>query len=959
MKLPASLQQLAHQRWQQFQQQAPQAARQLALLGETTNRLQYTWAHSEFVFNQCLSQPELIQNLYQSGQLEAKQLNYSHLLKQQLIDIDNEAELMQRLRQFRNRYLVRIIYQDLNKLAKLTNTMADLSALADSCVQAALGFLYKQLTPVCGTPYIDQKPQQLIVFALGKLGAKELNLSSDIDLIFAYPKSGNTEGGRRSLTNQEFFTRLGQGLIKVLDQVTADGFVFRVDMRLRPYGQSGALVYSNAAMLSYYQEQGRPWERYAWIKARVIAGDFNAGQQLIDQLTPFIYRRYLDFGSIESLRQIKALINREVARQGSQQDIKLGWGGIRELEFIIQASQLIYGGRYPLLQCTSLLKVLDLLFQQRKLDPQQHQQLIQAYGFLRDTEHRLQAIADQQTQTLPQDSLNQIRLAYSMGYANWPAFNKALDQQRQQVNDLFRQVFAESKCPHTTNAQHQTALDWWLGQFLPDPPPPVWQNLGFNDSSQQALAQLAQSYGVRAADSLGRERLDKLMPLLLLTVSQAHQPDTTLAAILPIIAATARRSAYFSLLTENQAALQQLVKLCSASIWLAQQLADQPLLLDQLLDPRTLLQPLDQHALAKELNEQLAVLASQDLEQQMDCLRRFKLAHQLRVAAADILGVLPLMEVSNHLSALAEVLLEQTLALAWQQLSQRYGYPTNSQGPILTPPFIIVAYGKLGGVELGYNSDLDLVFLHQTPINLMTQGDKPISNDGFFLKLGQRINHLLSTHTQAGLVYPVDMRLRPSGRAGLLVSTLQAFTNYQQSEAWTWEHQALVRARVVAGDKQLAQAFQQTRQQVLSQPRQIQQLRQEVVTMRNKMHAEHKAPTSTNMTGPASFDLKHSQGAIIDIEFLVQYAVLAWAKDHPQLLAWTDNIRIIDSLVISNVIDKADGDALQQAYLAYRAALHRFALQQQPGQDNPQHWRQHYQAITSLWQRWLTIEEYM
>ncbi|NWC11520.1 bifunctional [glutamate--ammonia ligase]-adenylyl-L-tyrosine phosphorylase/[glutamate--ammonia-ligase] adenylyltransferase [Pseudomonas agarici] len=903
-------------------------------------------AASDFFIEQSVRDPLMLLELVQFGDLDrgfapGEMCGQIAAAAQQA---DSEDELGHVLRRQRTRQQVRIIWRDLTRQADLMQTCRDLSDLADASIDQAYRWLYQRHCLQFGTPTGRRsgEPQQMVVLGMGKLGAMELNLSSDIDLIFAYPEGGETVGVKRPLDNQAFFIRLGQRLIKALDPITVDGFVFRVDMRLRPYGSAGALVLSFNALEQYYQDQGRDWERYAIIKARVVAGDQVAGAQLLEMLRPFVYRRYLDFSAIEALRTMKQLIQQEVRRKGMAENIKLGSGGIREVEFIAQAFQLIHGGRDLSLQQRPLLKVLATLEGQGYLPPAVIAELRDGYQFLRYTEHAIQAIADRQTQMLPADETDQARIAFMLGFDNWAAFHEQLMYWRARVDWHFRQVIADPDEEDGEECQVAVGAEWL----------PLWEEIrdeeaacrqleeaGFNDAPKalKQLAALRASPQLRAMQRLGRERLDAFIPRLLAQAVEQANPNLVLERVLPLVEAVARRSAYLVLLTENPGALRQLLTLCAASPWIAEQITRFPMLLDELLNEGRLFKPPLAPELAAELRERLTRIPEDDLEQQMEALRHFKLAHRLRVAASEISGSLALMKVSDYLTWLAEAILEQVLALAWRQTVGKYGSPRRADGSLCDPGFIIVGYGKVGGIELGHGSDLDLVFIHDGDPIAETDGAKPIDTAQFFTRLGQRIIHLLTTQTNSGQLYEVDMRLRPSGASGLLVSSLGAFERYQQNEAWTWEHQALIRARVLVGCQGVGRRFEKVRAAVLGRERDLPTLRQEVSEMRAKMRDNlgskaTVAGTAANaFDASAPFDLKQDAGGIVDIEFMVQYATLAWSKEHPALLRYTDNIRILEGLELAGLIPASDAALLREAYKAYRTAAHRQALQKEAG----------------------------
>lgn len=850
-----------------------------------------------------------------------------------LATVTDESTLHSALRRFRREAQFRIIWRDLLRWADLAETVAATSAFADTCIEGALDWLYQEACEQSGTPWGEdpatgeEAPQRMVVLGMGKLGGRELNVSSDIDLIFAFPDKGETRGGRRSIDNQTFFIRLGQRLIQALDQITADGFVFRVDMRLRPYGQSGALALSFAALEAYYQDQGRDWERYAMVKARVVAGDQAAGKVLMDSLRPFVYRKYIDFSAFESLRSMKAMIGREVRRKGLENNIKLGSGGIREIEFVVQAFQLIRGGRDRELQQRELQVILSELEALELLPSKVVQELRDAYVFLRNLEHALQGMEDKQTQLLPEDPLSKARIALIMGFDDWNACESALEDHRRRVATHFANIIATDDDEEDSDGTLEEGWqELWLAELDEDASVRWLDEHGFEDAkgSFGLLRELREDRTVQTLQTQGRKRLNQFMPVLLDALTQVDNPSETLSRVLQLVEAILRRSAYMVLLLENPGARTQLVSLCSESPWIARQLAETPLLLDELLNAESLYHPPAKAELQDDLRQQMLRIPFEDLEEQMESLRHFKKAHLLRLAASELKGTLPLMKVSDYLTWLAEVVLEHVVDVAFANLVSRHGYPRRADGSVCETDFAIIGYGKLGGIELGYTSDLDLVFVHSADPELATDGEKSIDNAVFYTRLGQRIVHILNTQTPSGLLYEVDMRLRPSGNSGLLVSTLQAFEKYQSQEAWTWEHQALARARGVAGCRDTLESFEAIRHDILCQQRDRASLRDEVVAMREKMRASLGTPESRQQD---VFHIKHDVGGIVDIEFMVQYLMLAHCADHPELTQWSDNIRQMEALGEVGVLPVEDAEKLREVFIALRSTIHRRALQ--------------------------------
>jgi len=906
------------------------------------------WSRSDYVRESCLRYPLWLDawssansDLYQS-----KDENYyRQKLSAQCADISDEASLMKILREFRRVEMMRIISRDLLNFAELEETLADVSSLADVCVSVTLDCLYLQLIARYGTPMsrsCEGKaafPQKMFVLAMGKHGAKELNVSSDIDLIFAYPESGETNHPRKPIENQLFFTRLGQRFIHVLDQMNADGFVFRVDMRLRPYGDSGALAMNFSSFEDYYYNQGREWERYAMIKARIVNAEDDAPQaeRLMKIIRPFVYRKYADFTSIQALRDMKRLIMSEVHRKGGDQNIKLGPGGIREIEFIAQACQLIYGGRDENLQLTGLMPIYGLLKESNYLPAEWVDQLVESYRFLRNLEHSIQGLADQQTQLIPSSENDRQRIAWSMGKLNWPELEKALDYFRAQVTVCFDGFLSdpEEDKDESSVSEASNWLDLWQAEAEQTEWISALENAGFEDAedSCKRLAELRENRLFSLMSAEARQRFESFLPLLLTEMVETAYPSKTLSRMLGLVQAILGRTVYLVLLYENPKAFKQLCSLCSQSPWVSEHIAKSPVILDELLDARTLFQPPNKSTLQDELRQQLLRIPEDDLEAQMNCLRTFRQSHMLRVAASEIGGHLPLMKVSDYLTWLAETLLEQSMNIAWHNLVSKHGLPSSvenssdalagesvqanlsEQGGLAGKGFAVIGYGKLGGLELGYSSDLDMVFLYDADDLGMTGGDRSINNQVFYMRLGQRIIHILSAQTTQGTLYESDMRLRPSGNSGMLVSSLAAFEKYQKNDAWTWEHQALVRARGVAGDIELIERFNLVRRDILSQVREPTALKEDVRAMREKMKSVAKPG-----------DIKQGDGGLVDIEFITQFGVLNSAATEPNLLEWTDNIRIIESLSKAKCFGDLDISPLVSAYRQLRSALHRNSL---------------------------------
>ena len=866
---------------------------------------------------------------------------------------DDEAHFMDALRRLRRRELLRIAWRDLTGAAALAEVLAELSDLADAAVTAAVAFASRSLLPRYGQPRSAAGDlQELVVLAMGKLGGRELNFSSDIDLVLLYPESGETDG-RRPIENEDYFTRLGQALVRLLNARTAEGFVFRVDLRLRPFGDSGPLVVNFDAFEEYLQKHGRDWERYAYVKARAVTG-VAAYRGLYDEaVRPFVYRRYLDFGVFESLRGMKDMIAREVSRRDLQQDIKLGPGGIREIEFIVQAQQLIRGGSEPSLQSPSLLSVLPRLQGAKLLAAAAVADLQDAYEFLRRVENRLQMVADQQTHALPDDELGRVRLVAAMGAAGWTEFMELLDAKRRAVTAHFNEiVFGPGGRAGGTPAASLESL--WAAEPDPESIARELSRLGMRDAAGAAgmLLELRQSAYFRRLDEFGQRRLAQLLPRLLSGIAGAVGEDGSsgelplLARLIRIIEAIGGRTSYLALLNENASALSRLVSICRLGDYLARQVAAHPLLLDELLDSRIFDTLPDREQFRQELAIRLEH-AGGDEERQVDALRHFRRAATFRIAMHDLTGHLPLMHVSDRLTDVAELIIEQALALAWLQTAAIHGEPhcVDAAGA-RAARVAIVGYGKLGGMELGYGSDLDLVFLHDSSgEQQQTAGAKPVDNEVFFLRLAQRLLHLLTVHTAAGRLYEVDVRLRPSGKGGLAFTQIQAFEDYQRGEAWTWEHQALLHSRRVAGDQRLGAEFGRIRREVLTHSVRRGTLRVDILAMRERMRAE------LSRAREGSFDLKQDRGGIADIEFIAQYWVLRWTDRHSALCEFADTIRHLESVGSAALVDHRTIDILVDAYRRYREAAHHLSLEQLPPIVEPGAFAEIRTRVAAIWEQ--------
>ena len=906
---------------------------------------------SDFIADSLMKQPELLAELYESGLLQLAER--TELLKEELkgnlsATID-ETQLHKVLRQFRRKHMVIIAWRELLGLASLAESFKHISLLADQLIYQAMNWLYEKQCTEQGTPFNDEGVKQtLYIFAMGKLGGRELNFSSDIDLIFTYPEHGETKGGRRVIANQPFFIKLGQRLIAALHQITADGFVYRVDMRLRPFGDSGPLVTSFASIEDYYQSHGREWERYAMVKARVIGDEGDYKKELEAMLRPFVYRRYIDFSAIDSLRKMKAMISAEVRRKGLKDNIKLGTGGIREIEFVAQAFQLIHGGRTPELQCKGLQETLKVIADISALPEKRVQCLLSSYHFLRRVENILQQIGDQQTQTLPSSELDKSRLIQVMQFESWDSFYHKLNEVMKNVHDEFNWVVGESEDDKQID---QDLCELWALDLTAQESVTLLIEKGASEDDAIALSETLLSFkddiSKRPMGNRGQETMSKLLPKIVEKICPYNNPAELMKRITALLLQIMRRTAYLELLNENDGALNQLLKLCHASPRISNQLGHHPILLDELLDPQHLYNPTELLNYKSDLRQFMLRVPEEDMEQQMEALRQFKQMQFLRIAAADIAGAIELPKVSDHLTYLSEALMDYVIQIAWAQMAEKFGLPSNVKETD-RKGFAVIGYGKMGGFELGYESDLDVVFLHDSEIAGQTNGRRAIDNQLFYFRLGQRIIHLFSARTNSGILYEIDMRLRPSGDSGPLVAGMVGYDKYLRNDAWTWEHQALVRSRVVFSDKQLLSQFNEVRESVLSLPREKKKLAKEVSDMRNKMR------THLNRAEQGLFDLKQSPGGMVDIEFIAQYLVLAnAAQSDRSLCKWSDNLRIFETCKELQLLTAEQEKSLTTAYCLIRDEAHRLTLNKQTRIVDKKSVEQECQVVIKIWQQFL------
>jgi len=796
------------------------------------------------------------------------------------------------LRRFRNREMLRIVWRDLTGTATLGATFEHLGRLAELCLEAAIEAHERRLVEAHGTPRgADGSPQRLFVIGLGKFGGGELNLSSDIDIVFCYPESGSSDG-RRSLANEAFFTRQARAVIASLGELTEDGFCFRVDTRLRPFGQAGPLVSSLAALEQYYQREGRDWERYALIKARPVAGDRNAGARFVDDVRPFVYRRYIDYSAIEALQEMHANVQQDARRKDRLDDIKRGPGGIREIEFLAQSFQILRGGREPTLQTPSLDGALSAIEGLGLLGPEAVAEIRRDYAWLRLLENRIQALRDQQTHRLPAGE-DRERIARAMAEDDVAALEASLERTRERVADRFQAIF-----PRRDEAPGE---DRWAA---------LWRKLHGSSQDPTASAELddndplalfARRLERVALSQRANQRLDRFMPGLLQRLEARRPERETLNRVFDLVLAVCRRSAYLVLLTQYPKALDRMLDLFGRSAWIADKVIRFPALLDELIDP----------ALGRQLPTAPELEASVDrilqsapgAEALLEGLNYLKLATELRVAVGQLQAGLPAAAALAILSDLATALLRGVLVAAEREIVVRHGRfapPGESATDELNGPagLAVIGYGTLGAGELGYGSDLDLVFLFE-PSTTPSNGARPLPPEQYYARLAQRVLGFLTLMTPSGRLYETDTRLRPNGRAGSLVSSVDAFREYQVNEAWTWELQALTRARFVAGSRSLAARFTRIRQEVLCRARDPGQLAVELRDMRERMRQEQAARQGEALSASS----KHGPGGLVDIEFVAQCGVLASARLYPRVIQATGTRRQLEELASIGWLD--------------------------------------------------------
>ena len=878
--------------------------------------------------------------------LDQERLN---ILFSQLDNINITEDLyLKKIRQIRNQCLIHILWRDVVCGCDLNETLSALSKLAEYAIISAAQYASRLIESRYGfIPFEDHK-MPINILAMGKLGGSELNFSSDVDLIFLYPENG-ISNGKDNLPADEYFSKVARKVVSLLNENLDDGFVYRVDTRLRPFGDSGSLVYSYAALENYLLKHGRAWERYAYVKARLVFPDKQTNERntIINSIIkPFVFRKYLDYGILESLRELKSMIAKEVLRKNLFEDIKLGPGGIREIEFIVQSIQLIRGGNSPLLRQPELKNALDQAVKEHDLDYKIGQQLYLAYCFLRRFENYIQCIRDQQTHKIPHSTLDKTRVALMLGHETWDKVLGEYAEHKAFVSQQFSEIVFRGQSNNSDDSlsndlklmiRNNASQDEWNEIFSN-------HNMHQPSSFTHTLSGFFVFLKQQKIDKITYQRLEQLLPNILSILVLNKKSHVTLERVIIILYEILRRSAYIAFLNENRAALERLIFFCEKSIYLTEMIARSPLLLDEILNPSED----DLEELSGKLSTKITSNAYEGIEKQTERISRFQRNAIFHLAIADLDGNIPIMKVSDKLTRIAEITISNALKLAYQELTIKFGEPEFLINKVRRKAsFGVIAYGKLGGFELSYGSDLDLVFLHNSEgEQQVTNAKNSIGNDIFFSRLAQKLIFLLTTQTSTGVLYDIDTRLRPSGKSGLLITSINAFKSYQEKTAWTWEHQALLRSRLVAGDSEIKIAFDQIRQEVLMYSVKQESLRNDVLSMRKKMRLQ------LDKTDKRYFDLKNGSGGIGDIEFLVQFLVLSYAQDHPQLIFYTDNIRQLDALFLSNFISEKHKIALQEIYKTYRKEMHLLSLDVGSKMVSAKSFNTEINTVTNIWEHY-------
>ena len=889
---------------------------------------------SPFLVNLMYKNPDTLRWLFLENGIELSRSSGEMLTAAEaLVDESTDFPALQKLlRCFKRAEILRIASRDLNGLAPLEEVTYELSNLATAALQVACNVCRRCLIREYGSPLMKtengSREAEFTVIGMGKLGGSELNFSSDIDIIYFYESDkGETAGvengnaSRRGVVSlHTFFNKLGELISKALSQVTEDGFVFRVDVGLRPEGKSGDMAVSLRSAEIYYESWGQSWERTAMLKARPVAGSLDLGEQLLKTLQPFVYRKYLDYNLIEDMMQMKQKIDASLARSREGEiNLKLGRGGIREIEFFIQTLQLVYAGKNPKLRERNSLRALDTLLTARLISEDDHRKLREAYRFLRSTEHRIQVVQERQTHNLPTKPDKILALARRCGYlrANGlERFHEVLEEHRKNVAVIYGTLF------HSRDEKLQQGMNQEILVFLDHKADPellkemlAERHFTYVDRAYENLVSLRR--GPEKGNLTGRYRriLEKIAPLLLMEVFESPDPDMALTNLERFLSAVATRSSYYALLAENRETIKLLVSLFGMSEFLSKILINHPELLDSLVARSHTSTIKSREAMLAELD---ALLEQSDyFEDHLDILRRYRNEEFLRIGLNDIHGQLGQSEITAQLSLLGEVCLAASFRLAVAEL-RRFGRPLyRIDGRDVEASLLIIAMGKLGGGDLNYHSDLDIIFVYDHQGN--TDGEKQISNHEYFAKLAQKIISILTLQTREGYVYKIDTRLRPSGNAGPLVTSMESFLEYHSKEAQIWERQALTKARVVLGDQRLAvQLHDIIRQKVYGSSIDFEG-RAEIHRLRMRMENELAREKD------GSYNIKTGRGGMVDVEFAVQYLQLLEGHRFPELCTSSTVVALKEISTLA-LLPERDSEILLTGYKFLRKLENRLRI---------------------------------
>lgn len=895
--------------------------------------LQTIYSSSHYAFEQIQKQPQI----YSDWKLSGSSLSYENSLVK-LVDYSASIDdLKKSLRNLRHYHLVQIVLNDICAETAVEKILEQISSLADALIKTSLEAASLHLEKKHGIPLnANSERQQLLVIAMGKLGGGELNFSSDIDLILSYAEDGELKG-IGNLSYREFYIRVGRLMTQLLNDVTGDGFVYRVDLRLRPWGNSGPLVVSLDGLAHYYHLHGREWERYALVKSRLVNGlpqEIQAFKQIV---SPFVFRKYFDFNVFSELGSLKQQIDKQAKLKQQLLNIKLFSGGIREIEFCMQALQILRGGRNPQLQTPSIMDMFEHAKNEKFYSSKELHVLTESYLFYRLIENRIQMLNDQQTHDLPESEEAQISILSALNFDTWLSLLTKIEKTQLKVHAIFKQLFLENEPKSNEIDFTHFELEDWI-KYCHETEIQEAEELGTR------IHQLLLERSIQAMSSKGKSRLFQLLPELFKLLSKSSNALIIFEGFYRLFISIAGRSVYLELINMHQTMLYKLIDLFSLSEWLSQEIIKYPVLLESVLITNDLEE--SKSILLTNLRTQISNIKD-DKELTLDILRVFKRQQVFQIALKESQGLIDALKASRLLSELAELLLQVSYELSFSELEVQYGQPCYQlDGALHYSKFAVIAYGKLGGKELHYESDLDVIFLHDSMgTKQQTTGEKCISNEQFYMRLAQKITSSMSLMTSSGRLYEIDSRLRPNGASGYLVSSIESYQNYQLTKAWVWEHQALVRATLCAGEESFRGDFEKVKCNILAQQREPESLQKEICEMRNKMYE-----AKFNNKKHESFNLKHSRGGLVDIEFMVQYFVLLNANKQSSLCQYSDNIRLLEELVSKKVVAQSYLPLLE-IYQQLHYLLHQQVLSPHTNTTDLELIENNVEQVKNLWQQ--------